>query len=192
MEDTLIIDFINLHQEIIRIMNSKNKVSKFIYKNIIYRYYHHRMIKILNSFIHNKNILNRNNINELMTCLYNSFPGSNGAFDQIKSCKHYIFDQNTSKENYMNECVVNLDESGSTALIRTYTNSSDSFDNKNIKIDFHIINSDQKSFVSSFSFIGEMLIADTSITKEQVSKLNLILLNVIKNYIEWCFNNDGE
>lgn len=183
--DTIIKDYLDIIQDIELQEGELLKPIGWIYKRTFYNYYKKKLLKSLDKL--DFMVLTKDNVQELVYYIANTFATENGTFNNIYDAKTTTFKEGTKEEYTMYTTKVKVGDS-SIAEIKTYSN------NPEMEINYHSKIVDIKSNSSSFTVKGEMVKLEDGTTngnykKECITLLNIELCDSINKYIRWCMNN---
>lgn len=183
--DTIIKDYLDIIQEIELKENELIKPIGWIYKSTFYSYYKRRLLRSLNKLDYM--ILVKDNVQELIYYIANTFASENGRFGHIYDAKITTFKEGTKEEYTMYTAKVAVGSS-SIAEIKVYSNDD------LIEMIYHSKVVDIKSNSSSFTVKSKMVKLEDGTTagnykKECIALLNIELCDNIDRYVRWCINN---
>ncbi|MBR6289447.1 MAG: hypothetical protein IKR19_08930 [Acholeplasmatales bacterium] len=162
--------------------HEKGSILSWIYRHTLYNYYKKKIRKSIDLL--DNIVLMKDDVQELIYFISNTFASENGQFYQIVNAKSLIFEENTKSEYTMYSAILKL--GNSYAELKAYSN------NPNIEVIYHdnIVDIHTKS--STFTFYGERLIVEESnqYRRKCILDVNNELVDIMRKYLLYCL--DGE
>ena len=181
--ETIIKDYLDILSDIELRPEELNKFIGWLYKHTMYKRYKNKLIKSLDNL--ERVTLAKENVQELIYYISNTFASENGTFANIKNAKSILFEEGTSKQYTMYSAVLQLGPD--YAEIKTYDNSDD------LEIIYHTNIIDINSSSSTFTMIDDIVWLDPDNTTlfryNCIRKVNEELVSITKQYIMYCINN---
>lgn len=171
-----IYEFLNIKQSIVDRQYDIPKIFKRIYIKFFIPYYKGKLYKILDKINDNNKsiILNKNNIEELLSNVYSTFPIERSFSDLINiEYKELPYDSSVN----LIRGTVNVSENV-IAVIKNLINNEE----KTVEISFII--KEGKS-TKSFEFIGKELRSNNTIIGKYIDELNEKLVSIMVDYIKY-------